>query len=77
MLKSLIRGCHRHCLYWHLIGSSQNIGDTAKCLLCKSLDRITFSYDNLHDMTHSVIEISKVGVQLPEWWTSLCLYVWQ
>ena len=36
-----------------------------------------FSHSNLHDLTNSVIEISEVGVQLPQWQTTLHLYVLQ
>lgn len=37
----------------------------------------TFSYSNLHDVTNSITEIPEVGVQLPEWWITLLLYVRQ
>ena len=46
----------------------------AKCLLCQNASvRITFSYSILHDMTNSIFEILKVGVQL----VMLDLFVWQ
>ena len=40
---------------------------------------VTFSYSthNRHDMTSSVIEISEVGVQAPEWRVKPHLYVRQ
>ena len=33
-----------------------------------------FSCNNLHDMTKSILEIIEVGVQLPSWQITLCLY---
>lgn len=35
----------------------------------------TFSHSNLHDMTHSSVEISEDGMQLLEYWVTLHLYV--
>ena len=49
------------------MGSSQPVGDEAKCLLCSEFHiRITFSYSHLHDMTNSNTEIFQARVQLPE-----------
>ena len=51
----------------------------AECLfMCQSHDvKITFSCSNLWDMTYSIREIPKVGVQLPKWWVPLHAYVEQ
>ena len=38
---------------------------------------MTFSYSNLHDVTNVIMEISEVGVQLPERLVALHLYVRQ
>ena len=38
---------------------------------------ITFSFRNLFDMKNFNIEILVVRVQLPEWWITVLLYVWQ
>ena len=40
------------------------------CCVKRSMLQIFFSCCNLHDMTDSIIEIPKVGVQLPEWLVS-------
>ena len=39
--------------------------------------RLTFSCSNLHETTNSIIKISQVGMQLPQWWVTLHLYVGQ
>ena len=57
-------------------GSSQNVGVKAKCLLCReSRVRITVSDVNFHDMTNSVPEVPKAGVQRPGWRVTLDVYV--
>ena len=60
-----------------LFGSSQDIEAKAKCLCYESQVRFTFRYNNLHDMTNSITEISEVRVQLLEWRVTLHLNVWQ
>ena len=54
-----------------ILGLTQNVCYEV-CVRC------TFSYSNLHDMAvNSITEIPEVGVQLPEWWATLHLYVGQ